>query len=264
MEESSESRKEKLGTMIIQAGLASKDQIEEALQAQKVFGGSLGTNLVELGLLDDEALAVFLSKQVGIARVEAAEWDVISQDTLSKIPVRAAQQLSIIPLSETEDALVVAMADPSDARIVERIEQNIGYKLSPKIAPEFRIHIALKQFYDVPLPPRLSRLLHHQSTNQKEDRAVFHNLLNKVAPSGEAIESYFEHINDLQAIPVVNTVKDIKSLPMTPELIFVFQQIDGVSTLEDMIQLSVFSKLDTLRSLMYFFDNDLIEFQKVS
>ncbi|MCB1198906.1 MAG: hypothetical protein KDK51_11075 [Deltaproteobacteria bacterium] len=244
-------KKEKLGEMIIQAGIASPIDIDHALQAQQVFGGTLGTNLVEAGIIDDEALAVFLSKQTGIEKVEKAELANIEQSTLDLIPFQAAQQLSLIPLLIENSTLTVAMADPTDTRVIEKVQEKLGIKLYPKIAPEFTIHMALKKYYQIPLSPRISRLLHHQNQQQKENNTPLRRCLDQHISSGETVEFFFTSIQSLSAIPLASPIKDITSYTLTPELIFMFQQIDGVSTISDMIQMSVFGKLETLRALVY-------------
>ena len=48
-----------LGELLVQAGVISNTQLEEAIQNQVIFGGRLGTNLIELGYLtnrEDELL----------------------------------------------------------------------------------------------------------------------------------------------------------------------------------------------------------------
>lgn len=260
MSENVHVKKEKLGEMIVQSGIASPIDIDHALQSQQVFGGTVGTNLVEAGIIDDDVLAVFLAKQTGIDRVTREELDNIDEATLQLIPLKAAQQLSVIPISKKDQSLTVAMIDPTDTRVIHKIEDNIGFILYPKIAPEFTIHLALKKYYSVPLSPRTSRLLHHQNQQQKEEQSTLKKHLDKHSPSGQAVEFYFKNINDLEAVPIVNQIEDIKDFQLTPELIFIFQQIDGVSTISDMIQMSVFSKLDTLRALIYFYQSELICF----
>ena len=42
----------KLGTALVKEGVITPEQLEEALKAQVIFGGKLGTNLIELGYLD--------------------------------------------------------------------------------------------------------------------------------------------------------------------------------------------------------------------
>ena len=56
-----------LGEMLLSDGTLRPDQVEEALAAQVINGGRLGTNLVELGHLTEEQLARALGKQHGVA-----------------------------------------------------------------------------------------------------------------------------------------------------------------------------------------------------
>ncbi len=56
----------KLGALLVSKGLINETQLGEALKNQVIFGGRLGTNLVELGYLDEEALAYFLSENLGV------------------------------------------------------------------------------------------------------------------------------------------------------------------------------------------------------
>ncbi len=56
----------KIGDHLVQNGLITEQQLDEALEAQTVFGGRLGTNLVELGFVTTAALAESLARQLGL------------------------------------------------------------------------------------------------------------------------------------------------------------------------------------------------------
>ena len=47
----------KLGELLLQHKLITQHQLQEALHAQTIFGGKLGTNLVELGYINEMDLA---------------------------------------------------------------------------------------------------------------------------------------------------------------------------------------------------------------
>src|SRR5690606_34528405 len=98
----------------------------------------------------------------------------------------------------------------------------------------------------IPLSPRISRLLHHQQLKSSEGSTPFKKHLDQHMPPIKAVESFFNNIGSIEKVPVVESIEDIKQYQLTPELLFTFQQIDGVSSIQDIIQLSVFSKLDTL------------------
>ena len=53
----------RLGERLIEAGLASAEHIDSALQHQKITGHRLGDCLVELGLVQETALLRFLATE---------------------------------------------------------------------------------------------------------------------------------------------------------------------------------------------------------
>ena len=52
--------------MLLEERLITTAQLEEALEAQVIHGGRLGTNLVELGFTQEKDLARLLGKQHGV------------------------------------------------------------------------------------------------------------------------------------------------------------------------------------------------------
>ncbi|HEY0193109.1 MAG TPA: hypothetical protein VGC42_18455, partial [Kofleriaceae bacterium] len=55
----------KLGTLLLRNAAIGLSQLEAALRNQVLYGGRLGTNLVELGYLDLEMLSVYLAELSG-------------------------------------------------------------------------------------------------------------------------------------------------------------------------------------------------------
>ncbi len=60
----------KLGQRLVEAGLVSEGQIQEALDSQKKEGGRLGSILVRLGYLTEEKFIEFLNRQQGISHMK--------------------------------------------------------------------------------------------------------------------------------------------------------------------------------------------------
>lgn len=258
--------KKKLGALVVEAGLATPLQIDHALQSQHVFGGSLGTNLVEMGIVDAQGLAAFLAKQFGVPVATQKELDHITDDVVRMVPKAAAEKLCILPLHKNDDKLVVAMMDPSDERLIHKVEENLKIKLVCKIASELDIRKGLRNHYNIPLSARLMHLL-----SQKEivgdvdgeiidENVILERHLDKIISASEAIEYYFDKIGSMEKIPVVDFVGDITKRQLSTEMIFLFQQVEGVSTIQEIISMNVFSKLSTLRSLVYFAREGMIQF----
>ena len=68
--------------MLLEAGLITKDQFEEALLNRVVYGGKIGSSLIEMGFVTEENLARFLSKKLAVPYV--------SPEQLLAIPTRSS------------------------------------------------------------------------------------------------------------------------------------------------------------------------------
>ena len=56
----------KIGELLVEAGLISEAQLQEALRQQRIAGGRMGSNLVALGFVDEEVLMDFLAQKTGV------------------------------------------------------------------------------------------------------------------------------------------------------------------------------------------------------
>ena len=59
----------RLGEMLCQKGLISQEQLKTVLQGQSRFGGRLGTNLVQLGYVEVDVVAMTLSEKHAVSPV---------------------------------------------------------------------------------------------------------------------------------------------------------------------------------------------------
>ena len=58
----------KLGEALIKESLITKEHLKLALERQVIFGGRIGTNLVELKVIKESELVSFLSKYLRCPR----------------------------------------------------------------------------------------------------------------------------------------------------------------------------------------------------
>ena len=85
----------KIGEVLIREGHLTPEGLEEALDWQVLYGGRLGTNLLELRLVGEEQLARALGKQLG-AEVAWGELRV-DPSLVSSIPKHVADRHEIVP-----------------------------------------------------------------------------------------------------------------------------------------------------------------------
>ncbi len=148
----------KLGELLVKHHMITEGQLAEALRAQHTFGGRLGTNLVELGYLSDQALTKFLSAQLSIPAIGSGELDSISQDALAAMPRPTAEKYRVVPLSISGRKLRVATAEPTDLKALDEISFATGCSIQPFVAPELLITYALEKYYGIIRRTRYVRL----------------------------------------------------------------------------------------------------------
>jgi hypothetical protein len=139
----------KLGEMLIEAGRLTPAQLEEALKSQVIFGGRLGTNLIEMGYLEEDELVHFLSKKLGFPHATPEQLMAVSPDVIRLVPKEIADKYKVIPLSRDKKRLTLAMLDPADLSVIDEISFVTGYYIMPVIAPELRLVLALEKYYDI-------------------------------------------------------------------------------------------------------------------
>ncbi|QWV99820.1 general secretion pathway protein [Geomonas nitrogeniifigens] len=139
----------RLGEMLVQAGKITPAQLDETLKGQAIFGGRFGTNLVEMGYLDEQDLAEFLSQKIGIAHAAPGQLLDIPPNIIKLIPFDYVKKYKAIPIALNNRKVTLAMVDPTDLHAIDEIAFATGYIIVPVIAPELRIVTALEKYYGI-------------------------------------------------------------------------------------------------------------------
>jgi len=148
----------KLGTLLLRNAAISLTQLEAALRAQVIYGGRLGTNLVELGFVDLDVLAGYLGEltQLPVATRELLE--AASPEALALVDAGTADRLGVMPLAWKPDpALAVAMIEPFDLGSIEELSAKLGLPVHPYVVPELRLLYYLEKVYGLPRKARFIR-----------------------------------------------------------------------------------------------------------
>jgi MshEN domain len=149
--------------MLSEAGLITRDQFDEALLNRVIYGGKIGTSLIELDLIEEETLARFLSKKLLVPYVHPDQLADIPDDVIKLVPRGLALKYKVVPLKLEKKRLSLAMADPSDLRAVDEIAFITDFIVKPLIAPELRLIEALKNFYGYEINERYQHILEKMS-----------------------------------------------------------------------------------------------------
>jgi len=139
----------RLGELLITKNLLTQAQLEEALQAQVIFGGKIGTILIEMGLISEDALAEILAQLLSFPCAKPGQLQKIPEDVIKIISPEMAEKNKVVPVSVSGKKLTLAMEDPSNLKAIDDISFRTGYIILPILALEVRLVFALEKYYDV-------------------------------------------------------------------------------------------------------------------
>jgi hypothetical protein len=141
--------KVRLGELLIKKNMLTKAQLEEALQAQVIFGGKLGTILIEMSLISEGALAENLAQLLSIPCAQPGQLQDIPADVIKIISPELAEKHKVVPVAVNGKKLTLAMADPHNLKSIDEISFRTGYIVKPLLALEVRLVLALEDYYGI-------------------------------------------------------------------------------------------------------------------
>ncbi|MDA8079060.1 MAG: hypothetical protein M0Z79_09005 [Nitrospiraceae bacterium] len=139
----------KLGEAMVKESLITREQLKLALERQVIFGGRIGTNVVELGALKEKELAEFLSRYFRIPAVDPVQLASVDEETIACVSREAAEKYKVVPFRKDRNRLHVAMLDPRSIAEVDELRFITGYDVVPYVVSELRLLYTLEKYYGV-------------------------------------------------------------------------------------------------------------------
>ncbi len=135
------------GHYLLEKGIITKDQFEEATQSRVVFGGKLGTNLAELGYLSIEEIGHHLSENLEVPLPPEAWAAHPSAAAREAVPKELVEKYSVLPLRVENRTLHLAMLSPRDPVQTDELAFATGMRIVPYVLPEVQILALLEHHY---------------------------------------------------------------------------------------------------------------------
>ena len=143
--------RQRLGEILVAAGVLRPEQVESALREQQRWGGQLGQILVNKHYISEDSLVAALSRQLNIPIAELKGIR-IPKDVVSLIPYDLAHDNQILPFRLDGRFLDMAMANPLNLGITDELRIRTKLNIRPSIAGASVIQDALKLNYGTSLP----------------------------------------------------------------------------------------------------------------
>ena len=123
----------RLGEILVEAGLATADQISRALAEQKDRRGKrLGEVLVELGVVSEEAIARTLAAKFRLPYVDLDETGA-DPNAVSEISQELILRFRVLPYKTNARSLFVAMADPTAIEALDMLRFSLKKRLQEAV-----------------------------------------------------------------------------------------------------------------------------------
>ena len=135
-----------LGSLLLEAGLITEEQLATALHEQQGTRDRLGTILLRLGLVTEESLLDTLSRQLGIDRFVPGSMT-ISPDAVSTVPRDVAHKYEVLPVQIREGKIVVVMGDPLNLDALDDLRVLTGRTVEPLLGSASFIKKAQEMHY---------------------------------------------------------------------------------------------------------------------
>jgi len=135
-----------LTSILVEAGIVTEAQVEQALARQRETGSLIGETIVELGFTSEENIGWALSKQLGIPYVDVHP-EAIDAEHVRRFPEQVLRRVQAVPLFGSRSELTVAMADPADQDAVQELKQVAGGTLSLVIGSPGSLRRAIDAIY---------------------------------------------------------------------------------------------------------------------
>ncbi len=136
----------KIGQLLLNSGIITSKQLDNALSKQSEEGNRIGYHLVNIKAISEEDLNKFLARQQSIESSNLNKLE-IDEDIINLITGDIARRYEVIPISREGRKLIVAMTDPNNLFAIDDLRFSLGMDIEPHICASSMIKTALKKFY---------------------------------------------------------------------------------------------------------------------
>ena len=148
----------RLGDVLVEHDLITREQLNEALEAQRQLTGKnrkrLGQLIVEMGFLTERQIAEALAELLALDLVEGGDL-AVPLEVARLLPRQVAERARVLVLGRTEDGLRVASADPTNVVALDDVRAYTGaHALSVVVATETMIQEQIARVYSMSSDPK--------------------------------------------------------------------------------------------------------------
>ena len=134
--------RKKLGEILVDQGLLSQEQVQDALRLQHQSGLLFGETLVQQKLITEEKIVAVLVGQFGIPYIRPTQYT-IAKDLLEIFDPAMMRRFQFVPMDSIGSVLVIAIAGSLTEDVLHEIESQTGCSLQLFLTRMSEINLVL-------------------------------------------------------------------------------------------------------------------------
>ncbi len=187
----------KIGELLVESGLISPEQLEEALKESRVGKGlRVGAIIAKKGYASEVDIAQTLSFQLNIPFVDISS-ATVDPEAIKIVSENLAKKYLLVPLYLERKVLKVAMTDPLNLNAIDDIRFSTGMEVKPCVATLSDVTGAILRYY------HLNEPIEDLIGDLKKDKHV------EVVHESDANLDISEQVRKSAAPPIIKMVDSI-------------------------------------------------------
>ncbi|MFO7775564.1 MAG: ATPase, T2SS/T4P/T4SS family [Candidatus Hydrogenedentota bacterium] len=126
-------RERQLGDILVDNGVLTPIELDEALQRQRMTGEMLGRVLVTMDLCEEQDIVEALGQQAGMERIDLSRLSV-GEEVLRMLSPDVVRFYNVVPVRYKDGVLTVAMADPLNISVLDDLRQIVECEVEGAIS----------------------------------------------------------------------------------------------------------------------------------
>lgn len=236
--------KMRLGDLLVDEGIISPPQLQQALARQQETGRKLGSTLTELKFLTEVQLLQFLAQQLNVPFLDIAQKQ-ISPKAVQLLPEVQARRFRALVLEDNGDTVLLGMSDPADLAALDQISRLLAPKeVALAVVRESQLIEAFDTLY------RRTKEIESFATQLKAEHGTDTNLeLNVLDEQADADNTIAKLLQSVFEDAVQVKASDIHIEP-DEKVLRIRQRVDGVLQESILNEVSIASALVLRLKLM--------------
>jgi general secretion pathway protein E len=148
LSESIEQSKDKIGELLVKHSALTRQQLDEALEIQRIEGGLLGEVLTRKNYIHPHDLIKVVCLQAGIPYQIDIKVDEIDGNIVKDLSINYAKHHEVLPFLETDFSVTVYMSNPFNFNVINDLHMIFKKEIKIICTTPLRIQDAINRVYE--------------------------------------------------------------------------------------------------------------------